>query len=489
MKELLEYQKNIAMIQYTINILRWELNVSTPKKSEDNLIELITYHNDRLFQLQTSSTYGDLLKNAINEEQFKSLDEAEQRYVYNLLKDYNKNKKIPCDFYTEYEELINRTTLIWKEAKEKNDYEMYKPHLSKMIDMTKQYYKYISYNSNNLYDVMLNEYEMGITSNTIDKLFSELKTRILPLIPTEQIQINSSPKIEYSESELFDCAKYVLEYIGFDMDKGQLGIYPHGYTQKICQNDVRITFRKTNDPLSFLLTIIHEGGHGIFEQNISKNLSKYENDLVHNLYGLHESQSRFCENILGRNINFWIPIYNEISNKLRLNISLDEFISILNISTPSLIRTDADELTYCMHIILRYEIERDLFNDKITVDDLPEVWNKKMKDYLNIDVDTYSNGLMQDVHWSEGAFGYFPSYLLGTIYDGMFLEAVEKELGNIDELLKSGQIKKITNYLINNIYKNGGAYSSIEVINKMCGKEISVDAIVKYFENKYGQNI
>ena len=374
--------------------------------------------------------------------------------------------------------------MIWREAKEKNNYDMFKLYLKEIIEMTKQYYRYIDNETSNLYDVMLNKYEIGITSNLVETLYEKLKERILPIMPKHPNKLDVH-EYKYTNNELMEWAKYLLEYIGFDMNKGMLGIYPHGFTEKMCKNDIRIAFKHTNNPFDFVLTIIHEGGHGIFEQNIKENLSRYENTTIADLYALHESQSRFYENILGRNINFWIPIYDEINKKLNLNITLEKFIKILNNPAPGLIRTEADELTYCMHIILRYEIERDLFNDKITVEDIPQIWNKKMKEYLNVEVDTDSNGLMQDIHWSEGAFGYFPSYLLGTIYDGMFIDCVEKEIGNIDELLRNGEIKKITNYLIDAIYKNGGAYSSIEIINKMCNKELSVEPIVKYFEKKY----
>ena len=480
LKKMLKYQNDIAEIQYTINLLEWELRISTPEGAKDDLIELITGYENKLFKLQTSEEYGVLLNDTINSDYFKTLEEPEQRYIKNLLRHYEENKKIPIEFYTKYVELQNKTNVIWEKAKQEDNYNLFKPYLSQIIEMTKQYYRYIDNEKENLYDVMLNKYETGITSSLIEKLFGELKEKILPLIPKEPKQINI-PKYEYSENELIDCAKYLLEYIGFDMNKGMLGIYPHGYTEKISKNDIRIAFKKTNNPFDFVSTIIHEGGHAIFEQNIKENLSKFENNSIDNLYALHESQSRLYENILGRNINFWIPIFDEVKKKLKLNITLEEFIKILNNPEPSLIRTEADELTYCMHIILRYEIERDLFNNKITVEDIPEIWNKKMKEYLNVKVDSNSNGLMQDVHWSQGDFGYFPSYLLGTIYDGMFIESINQNLGDIDALLRNGEIKKITNYLIDTIYINGGAYTSLEIIDKICNKEVSVEPIVKYF--------
>ena len=251
-----------------------------------------------------------------------------------------------------------------------------------------------------------------------------------------------------SKDVLIRCAEYILSYMGFDMNKGALGIYPHGFTEKVGNNDIRIAFKFTDNPFDFVTTIVHEGGHGILEQNVDNNLTKYECATCDGINALHESQSRFYENILGRNINFWYPIYDEVKNMLGLDISLEEFSKGLDCAMPSLVRTEADELTYCMHIILRYEIERDLFNGNLSVDDLPSVWNKKMKEYLGVKVTSDTEGVLQDVHWAEGAFGYFPSYLIGSIFDGMLLEVVNRDLGNIDGILKNGNIKSIKNNLI-----------------------------------------
>ena len=487
MKKFLKYQEEIANLQYTINLLLWELRVVAPKDYETDLINLISYHEKRLFELQTSIEYYNLLNGVINSQEYKNLSIEEQRYIQNLLKQYQKNKNVPLDFYEEYSKVKAVANVMWRKAKNANDYKIYEPYLDKIIKLTKTYYGYMYPGVNNIYDAMLSNYEYGVDSKLLDKLFSELKDGIIGLIPNNE-ENTKEPYFEYTNQQLIDCANYLLNYIGFDLNKGALGIYPHGYTEKMSKNDIRIAFSYTNNPIDFVTTIIHEGGHALFEQNISPILAKYENVTVENLCALHESQSRFYENFLGRNKNFWIPIYDDIKNILNLNFTLDEFVSLLNTPKCNPIRTSADELTYCMHIILRYEIERDIFNGKIKVSELPEIWNQKTKEYLNIEVQNDSEGLMQDVHWSEGDFGYFPSYLLGSIYDGMFFEAIQKQLGSVDELLKNGKIKEITDFLIKNIYINGGAYTSLEVINKLCRKEISVKPLINYFNSKYGNN-
>lgn len=484
LEKLRKYQKEIFDLQHCINVIGWDLRISTPRDEKEEVVALISGLEDKLFKLQTNNDYEILLKGAIESDEFKELSLSEQRYINNLLKNYYKKINVPNDFYIEYTEFLHKSTIVWEEAKKNNDYNIFKPYLEKVIELTKKYYSYINFDGD-LYDVMLNEYEAGLTSDDIDKLFSELKEKILPIIPKEG-GLTSFIKINASESDVMKCAEFLLDYIGFDMNKGKLGFYPHGFTEKIGNNDVRIAFKKTDNTLDFVSTIIHEGGHGILEQNVNSNLTKYECMTCEGINALHESQSRFFENMLGRNINFWIPIYDKVKEILGLDVDINEFVKGLNSPVASLVRTEADELTYCMHIILRYEIERDLFSGKINVDDLPNVWNQKMKEYLGVEVINDKDGVMQDVHWAEGDFGYFPSYLIGSIFDGMFLEIIENDLGSIDEILKSGNIKVITKYLIENIYVNGAAFTGREVLEKLGRSNLSVVPLVNYFYKKYG---
>ena len=482
--KLLNYLQNIADTSYIATLMHWEMDITAPKKSLDYLIDVKTKVELKAFELSTNQEYKQLLDDVLNSPEFSSLTIEEQRFLQELSDDYEKDERVPADFFEEYSSLSSKSNAVWVEAKQKKDYQIFKPYLEKIIDMTKKYYSYRYPNTENLYDCMLNEYETGMTSDKIDKLFTELKQEIIPIVKNLKVTKIGSPQISYTKEELLDIASYLLDYIGFDNERGALGIYPHGYTCKLNDNDVRITFSNNKSIFDHVCTVIHEGGHGIFEQSIGKNLSKYP---IYDIgkYALHESQSRFFENILGRNINFWIPIYNELKPKLKLDIPVEDFVSYLNKPEPSFIRTEADELTYCLHIILRYEIEKDLFNGKITTDELPTIWNQKMQEYLGIEVTNDADGILQDVHWSQGSFGYFPSYLIGSILDGMLIEAVEENVGKIDELLRTGNIKKITQYLQENIHQSGGAYTIEEITNKLCHKELSVQPLVTYFKNKY----
>ena len=483
-EKLYDYQNKINEKRYITSILGWDLNVNAPRKTKKYLIDVEANSSLDVFEMKTSSEYEKLIDDVLNSPDFESLSREEKVCIKELKRKYELNKKIPKDFYHEYTKLCSTANSVWEDAKKNNDVDMFMPYLEKIVDMTKKYYRYL-YPDGNLYDAMLNEYERGMKVEEIDTLFESLKEKLIPLIDKISNKENKKYKKECSESTLKKCGEYLLDYIGFDLERGALGVYPHGYTDKLSVDDVRIAFSKIDDPTQFVSTIIHEGGHGILEQNMDKRIVTFDNGFLDNLYGLHESQSRFFENILGRNINFWIPIYDDIKKILDLDIELEEFVSMLNQVNNGFVRTDADEVTYCLHVILRYEIERDLFNGKLKVSELPEVWNKKMKEYLGVEVVDDSKGILQDVHWSQGSFGYFPSYLLGSIYDGMFLKIIEDNLGNVDEILRKGKIKDITNFLIENIYKEAGTYTSSEVIEKLSGKKIDSKYLIDYFYEKY----
>lgn len=481
-----QINKEVYDLANTINILSWDLNISAPINAKEDIIKLITNYESKLFSITTSKEYGFVLESLLNSEEVNDLSKEEIIILKRLYKDYLKYIKIPPQFYKEYVELIRKSTLVWQDAKEKNDYELFKPYLKDIIRYKKKYLDFISDNTDK-YNIMLEEFEEGLTKEVLDELFNKLKKELIPLIKgLKKKDINI--KINASKDDVMKCAKYLLDYIGFNNNSGTLGNYPHGYTETVGKNDVRIAFKETNDALDFVTTIIHEGGHGILEQNINPKLSIYYHGCASGINALHESQSRFFENILGRNINFWIPIYEDVKKMLGLKENIYEFVDGLNNAYPSLIRTESDELTYVMHIIIRYEIETALFNDTLSVDDIPNEWNKLMNEYLGIIPNVDSEGLLQDVHWAESEFGYFPSYLIGSIFDCLFMRTITRNLGDIDTILKEGNIKKITNYLIENVYKTAGAYTGVEVLKKLGEDTITVEPLITYFKNKYGVN-
>jgi carboxypeptidase Taq len=346
------------------------------------------------------------------------------------------------------------------------------------------------YPDKEIYDAMLNQYEEGMDSATIDRLFEELKAGLIPLVD----KILSAKQPDDSKfHRYFDIdsqkkvQKLLLDYIGFSWDKGTVGESEHPYTLNFCSKDVRITNHfHEDDVLSAMFSAIHEGGHAIFEQNVDPKLDHTVAGSCCYM-GLHESQSRFYENVLARNENFWIPIYGKIQELLPglSDVSCEEFAREVNHVRNSFIRTEADEVTYCLHIIIRYEIEKAIFRDGVSVEELPKLWNEKMQEYLKITPQNDTEGILQDMHWSDGSFGYFPTYLLGSIYDGMFLDALEQDLGSVDAILKEGRIREITEWLNRKIHVYGSTRLPKDVIEAVCGKEVSAEPLLRYFNEKY----
>lgn len=493
MNELLEqfkaHKHKAKQYNQVLGLLHWDLKTACPKKGVENKLEAISYFSTEAFQLNTSPEYGRLLEALSKPEVFDTLDTAMQVTVKRYYKDYQRFCRIPQDFYTEMVTAQARSQKAWEEAKQKNDFSIFAPHLEKMITMTKQCTEY-EMPGMDPYEVLLNDYEEGMDSASIDRIFGELKEGLVPLL--KKIQAAPRPDTSalqgsYDVDAQKKAEKLLLEYIGFDFDGGTTGETEHPFTMELGTGDTRVTNHFTeNDPISAMFSAIHEGGHAIYEQNVAP---EYADTAVASLnqMGLHESQSRFFENILGRRKSFWVPIYDRLGELLPQfkEIPLDTFYHAINDVHSSMIRTEADEVTYCLHIILRYEMERAIFYEKVPVEQLPALWNDKMEAMLGIRPANDAEGILQDVHWSSGSFGYFPSYLLGSVYDGMFLQAMEKELGDLDILLEKGEIKKITHWLNEHIHKNGSLYTSKEIIERLCGEEISAKPILDYFNQKY----
>lgn len=484
------YLKKLQQYNQIVSLLHWDLMTLAPEKGVESKLDSIRFFSTEVFRLSTASEYGEMLRELARPEEFEQLEEAMQLTVKRALQEYERFLRIPEEFYTEYVTEKARSEKAWEEAKRNNDFSIYAPHLEKIITMTKEYIHYME-PEKDPYEVLLDMFEEGMNSATIDRVFEEIKTGLRPLMA----KIDSMPRPDLSALEGqydIDAQKKVqrllLSYIGFDFTAGAVAESEHPFTMDLCPGDIRVTNHfKENNPIDAMFSAIHEGGHAIFGQSIDP---VYADTAVWqvNMMGLHESQSRFYENILGRNPNFWTPIYGQLGDLLPQlkEVPPEVFARAINDVHPSMIRTEADEVTYCLHIILRYEIERAIFRDEVSVDQLPALWNDKMEELLGIRPKNDAEGILQDVHWSDGSFGYFPSYLLGSVYDGMFLQQLEKELGSVDTILAQGRILEITAWLKEKIHRHGSLYNSRQVLERVCGCEISAKPLLDYFNKKYG---
>ena len=491
LKKFKEYLNKIQQYNQAVALFMWDMQTGAPKESVESKIDSIGYFSTEVFRLSNAPEYGEMLEELGKPENFEKLDQGMQVTVRRYLRDFERTQRVPEEFYTELVTTQARSEQAWEEAKEADDFSIFAPHLDKVIRMMKEYVHYMEPDQD-VYEVLIDMFEEGMNAETIDKLFDELKAGLAPLIEkinaSEQADISALDR-KYDIEAQKKVQDYLLRYIGFNFDRGTTGESMHPFTTTLCPGDVRVTNHYDETmPLSAMFSAIHEGGHAIFDQNINPEFRGTAAAEV-NMMGLHESQSRFFENILGRNINFWIPIYDDIRELMPQlkEVPLETFMSAVNYVHPSLIRTEADEVTYCMHIILRYEMEKAIFKDHVPTDQLPELWNQKMKELLGVVPDSDASGILQDMHWSDGSFGYFPSYLLGSIYDGMFYEAAQRDLGDLDRILREGRVKEVTAWLNENIHRYGSCYTSKEVLERVCHQEVSAEPLLKFFEKRYSE--
>lgn len=486
-KEFRDYVAEMGYYQQATSVLAWDLRTGAPRKGMDDRANVLSMLSGKAFEIATSDRMGDYINRLDNVE---GVDAITKVAVKECKRDYDKNKKIPKDRYKEFVILSSKSETIWEEAKEKNDFQMFRPYLEKIVEFQKEFIEYWGYEGNK-YNALLDDYEVGMTVDKVDVLFDELKKNLVPLVKAIK-ESGYKPKKFFDNNfeveKQKEFCKYILKEMRYDFNAGRLDESAHPFTIGITPGDVRVTTRFS--PENFegaLFGTIHEGGHALYEQNVSMEL--YGTGLCTGTSsGIHESQSRFWENIVGKSKAFWSRYYQELVKffpEQAKGYTFNDFYKGMNKVNSSLIRVEADECTYNLHIMLRYEIEKQLINGQIEVKDLPSIWNDKMEEYLGIRPKNDSEGILQDVHWAAGLFGYFPTYALGNLYSAQIYDSIKKEIPDFHDLIAKGSFDKTLDYLKENIYRHGKLLKPNEIIKNVSGKELSGKYLVSYLEEKY----
>ena len=448
--------------------------------------ERSAYLAGELFSLETDPEIVSLLGELKDDPEVGAED---QRAIALYYKNAMDSVLIPKEEFVAFQKLCDESFDAWIQAKSKADYRIFEPYLKRVIEGKKRLYGYRK-SEKSIYNQMLDDFEPGMTEEKYDAFFRSLKERLIPLIRKvkEKKQIPSDflhQKFSVDEQKKF--MQELLAYLHFDSSWGYQNESEHPFTSWTCENDCRTTTKYIeNEPVNAILSTVHEVGHAYYEHNIDP---KYDGMILSDgvSSGMHESQSRLCENNLGRSRAFWEYHYprfqRHFPNELG-NISLDEFYRAVNLSEPSFVRTEADELTYPLHIVIRYEIEKGLFNGTISTENLDQTWNAKYKEYLGLDVPNDRVGILQDVHWSDGSFGYFPTYALGTAFAAQFMHAMRKDL-DVDSLLQNNRYDTIMQWLKEHVQHYGCLYDAGEIIKRATGEEFNVKYFLDYIEEKY----
>ena len=415
-----------------------------------------------------------------------------RRQVEELSRSYKQLSRIPADEYMEYTMLINEAEDLWHRAKETSDFELFRPALEKVVAFERKFAGYYD-STKEPYDALLNEYERGVTMAYLDEFFGAIREKLVPVIHAigqkEQID-DSFLRRHYPVEDQRKFSDYLMEVLGLDRAHCTIGETEHPFTLNFNKYYVRITTNYEEDDLAgSMYSVIHEGGHAKYELGIGDDL-QYTCLAGGTSMGVHESQSRFYENLIGRSRPFVYAIFPKVKEffpEQLADVDAEMFYRAVNKAEPSLIRTAADELTYSLHVMVRYEIEKQLIGGTLEVKDIPAEWNRLYKEYLGVDVPDDKHGCLQDSHWSGGSFGYFPSYALGSAYSAQMLKNMEQDL-DVWGAVSRGDLSGVSAWLEEKVHRHGGLLEPADVIKNACGQfdpTVYTDYLVQKFTELY----
>lgn len=475
---------------YIVSIFNFDKETIAPRGANEESDKALARIQQDIFKVLKSDDYINYVKEAY--EKRNEFDEAHRRLFEFQYKEYIRNINISPELQYENSLLLGKSYSDWLNAKEKGDYNLYEPTFRKVVEMSRKLIELRDNKFATYYDMLLDDFEPGNNEVILDKFFSELKEGILPII--KKINASKQPRKDFLSYEVpiplqERMSEFLLKFNGFDTNCGVLSTTEHPFTDFPSEHDIRVTTHYYLDMFtSNIYSVIHEGGHAIFGQNIPHELFALGlGDFITSAE--HETISRFYENYIGRNKNYVYHLYNktnEICGDIFKDVSFDEFYKGINIAEPSLIRTESDELTYCIHILIRYELEKDLINGKISTQGLNLEWNRKYKEYLGVEPKNDSEGILQDVHWTGAAFGYFPSYALGNAYGAMILNKMKEDI-DFDKALLDGDLEKIKNWLKDKVFSIAPLKDPNEWIKAITGKDFSTKDYINYLHEKFSK--
>ena len=483
--------QKVSAYEEAVALMNWDLRTGAPRKGAETRAATIGLLSTEAFKLQTSAEMGEYLSYLNHATVLGELDDIQRRMVQEVQEEYDRSIKIPAQKFQEYTELTAHAETLWEDFKENSDFVGFEPYLTRIVDKTQEFIDYWGPRATR-YDTLLHMYEPDLTVEKVDQVFGQLRDRLVPLVEAVTAAKNK-PDAPFL-NQLFDkdqqekFSRFLLEQIGYDFEAGRIDETVHPFETTINHGDVRITTNyKQDDVTSAIFSSLHEGGHALYEQNVAEELAGSPLGQGTSM-GIHESQSRFWENVVGRSLPFWQRYFGDLQQHFPAelkDVTVEQFYRGANRVENSLIRIDADELTYNLHIIIRYEIEKMLFNEGLAVSELPKVWNEKYKSYLGLTPPNDGLGVLQDVHWSGGLFGYFPSYALGNMYAAQITHTLRKELPQFEGFIAEGNFQPIKEWLTDKIYKYGKSRKPSEIILAVTGEELNPDYLADYLEEKF----
>ena len=486
--ELLERLRDIDLIGQIGGLVSWDQEVLMPPKAASLRAEQLAWISKTGHQRLTNPRIGELL-DAL--EVTDGLNDVQTANVRLARESYDKATKLPTEFVEEMAKHRSKAQISWSEARAKDDFSIFRDDLAKSIDLARRKADYLGYDELR-YDALLDIYESGLTVARVDPLFAGLRDNVAPLIKAV-VESGNRPDISWVEDNSWEqpgqeaLSQGVSEAIGFDFSAGRRDASTHPFCGGPNPDDVRWTTRYSeSDPFGSLYGSMHETGHGTYEQGRRRDLDFQPAGEANGL-GVHESQSRLWENQIGRSHEFceWaLPMWQKHFPQNMDGVDSEALWQAVNLVEPSLIRVEADEATYNMHIMIRYEIEKKLIAGDLEIDDLPDAWDDMYEEFLGIRAPNRTLGVLQDIHWSMGAFGYFPTYTLGNLYSAQLLAAARKDLPDHDEQMRCGEFGPLLDWMREHVHQRGSILEPADLIEEATGSPPSPDAFVDYLKDK-----
>lgn len=495
-KELKEFSTSIETYQSVLSLLHWDQETYMPSGAITPRSQQIAEMSSLIHEEKISKKFKNYLEKLVHlpsgKPKIKGLTKMQLAALREWTYEFTRAVKLPTAFVKTFSQVTSEASQIWAVAKKSDNFKLFAPFLEKIINLSRQKAEILGF-SDHPYDALLESYEPCMTTRKVETIFDGLQKELKSLLK----KITSSRQIDdrflhtkVNDEIQMEIGKLLLSKLPMDAAYSRLDISSHPFSMALHPHDSRITTRiLPNAFMSNIFSILHEAGHSFYEMGLP--LDFWGTPLAHaTSLSIHESQSRWWETLIGRSLPFWRYFYPHLQkalpNKLK-KIPLDRFYRAINKVTPSFTRVEADEVTYCLHVILRFEIEKDLISGKLLVADLPEAWNGKMKELLGIVPPNNRLGCLQDIHWSLGDFGYFPTYALGNLFSAHFFTAFLKQNSDWEERVASGDLSFVRDWLKGNIHKFGKLYNSDELAKKVTGKPLSETAYCTYLKKKYAE--
>ncbi len=489
LNQLRELLGEIADLNAAVAVLGWDQNTYMPPGgAEARSHQLATL--SKIAHLKfTSPETGKLIEEIQKEGLDPESDDAALLRV--VARDYEKATRVPPEFVAEFAQVTSRAHEAWVEAKGKSEFSIFRPHLEKIVELTRQYITFFP-PADHPYDILLDNYEPGMKTAEVKEIFDQLRPRQVELIRaiSERPQVEDSfLRLDYEKQKQWDFGVEVITRFGYDWKRGRQDESPHPFTTSFSVNDVRITTRfLPNDGVSALFSTMHEAGHALYEQGIAPAFERTPLASGASL-AIHESQSRMWENLVGRSLPFWehfYPRFRELFPAQLGNVDLMTFYKGINKVQPSLIRVEADEATYNLHIMLRLEIEIALVEGNLQVKDLPEYWNTKMQEYLGLTPPNDAQGVLQDIHWSMGFIGYFSTYALGNLISVQLWEKIHQDIPDLEDQIRRGEFGALLSWLREKVHRYGRKYEPQQLVQRITGSKITPEPYLRYLQQKFG---